>query len=454
MDFYIGEVIKGTTGLLQFTLPENLVLFWKEGKSSEAVLCGALSDVPRGWLEQNHTPLKIFGNYKLIKNFFPSFKLPVGSKVIGTHETLTIQMNPSEGIVRYMGKRAKRVLIVDDSPTIRKLLKKIISTFEGWEVVEEVESAEKIPDALRTHFPDLVTLDLNLTNMNGAEAMKKFLAPLRIPTLLITSQPKEDGSLVMDALEAGALDYMQKPESGKWEVLQSELSLKMEAALKAKWQSMSFASASAHSIISKKYDFNPEDFLITIGSSTGGTQALQQIFTRLPAVIPPILVAQHIPAGFSKALAERLNKLCPFEIKEAEDGDLVQPNRILIAPGDHHMRLHKSGKSVEIFAGEPVNRFRPSVEVLFKSVTAHAKVSTVGIMLTGMGKDGAEAMVELHKKGAFCIAQDEASSVVFGMPKEAIRLGAVDSVRPLLEIPEFVLEYLSGSKALRMKKES
>lgn len=452
MDFYIGEVIKGDTGLLQFSLPENLLLIWKEGKNSEAVLCAATSDIPRGWLDQNHTSLKIFGNYNLIKNFFPVFKLPVGSKVIGTRETLTIQMNPSEGIIRYMGKRAKRVLIVDDSPTIRKLLKKIISTFEGWEVVEEVESAEKIPDALRNHFPDLVTLDLNLTNMNGAEAMKKFLAPLRIPTLLITSQPKEDGSLVMDALDAGALDYMQKPESGKWEVLQSELSLKMEAALKAKWQTMSLQTTS-RSLITKKYDFNPEDFLITIGSSTGGTQALQQIFTRLPAVIPPILVAQHIPAGFSRALADRLNKLCPFEIKEAEDGDAVQPNRILIAPGDHHMRLSKTGKTVEIFAGEPVNRFRPSVEVLFKSVTSYSKVNTIGIMLTGMGKDGADAMVDLHKKGAFCIAQDEASSVVFGMPKEAIRLGAVDSVKPLLDIPEFVLEYLSGSK-VRLKKES
>lgn len=454
MDFFIGEVIKGDTGLLQFNLPDNLVLVWKEGKDAEAVLCGAASDIPRGWIDQNHTPLKIFGNYNLIKNFFPVFKLPVGSKVIGTREVLTIQMNPHQGIIRYMGKRAKRVLIVDDSPTIRKLLKKMISTFEGWEVVEEVESAEKIPDALKAHFPDLVTLDLNLTNMNGAEAMKRFLAPLRIPTLLITSQPKEDGSLVMDALEAGALDYMQKPESGKWEVLQNELSLKMETALKSKWQNMGHVPTSSHTLSNKKFVFNPDDYLITIGSSTGGTQALQQIFTRFPANIPPILVAQHIPAGFSKALADRLNKLCPFEIKEAEDGDAVQANRILIAPGDHHMRLSKNGKNVEIFAGEPVNRFRPSVEVLFKSVTAHSKVNTIGIMLTGMGKDGADAMVELHRKGAFCIAQDEASSVVFGMPKEAIRLGAVDAVKPLFDIPEFVLEYLSGNKAIRLKKES
>jgi two-component system chemotaxis response regulator CheB len=452
MEFFIGDVIKGDTGLLQFALPKNLVLIWKEGNSPEAVLCAAASDIPKGWIEQNHSALKIFGDFALIKRFFPVFKLPVGSKVIGVKKELTIQMDTSKGIIRYLGTRAKRVVIVDDSSTIRKLLRKIISTFEGWEVVDEVESAEKIPESLRNHFPDLVTLDLNLGNMNGAEAMKKFLAPLRIPTLLITSQPRQDGTLVMDALEAGALDYMQKPESGKWEILQNELSLKMETALKAKWQNMSHAAVSP--ILNKKYNYNPEEFLITIGSSTGGTQALQQIFTRLPANIPPILVAQHIPAGFSKALADRLNKLCPFEIKEAEDGDLVIPNRVLIAPGDHHMRLHKNGKSVEIFAGEPVNRFRPSVEVLFKSVTAHSKVNTIGIMLTGMGKDGAEAMVELHNKGAFTIAQDEASSVVFGMPKEAIRLGAADSVKPLLEIPEFVLEYLSGSKSIRLKKES
>jgi two-component system chemotaxis response regulator CheB len=452
MDFFIGQIIRGETGLLQFALPANLILIWKEGKTSEAVLCSASSDIPRGWVEQKTTALKIFGDYKLIKTIFPVFNLPVGSKVIGVKSGVAIQMDTAKGIIRFMGNREKRVLIVDDSSTIRKLLRKIISTFEGWEVVDEVESAEKIPEALKAHYPDLVTLDLNLINMNGAEAMKKFLAPHRFPTLLITSQPKEDGSLVMDALEAGALDYLQKPESGKWEILQHELSLKMEAALRSKWQNITHAAPTSH-LLSKKYNFNPEEFLITIGSSTGGTQALQQIFTRLPPNIPPILVAQHIPAGFSKALADSLNKLCPFEIKEAEDGDLVLPNRVLIAPGDHHMRLGKNGKSVEVFAGDPVNRFRPSVEVLFKSVAAHSKYSTVGVMLTGMGKDGAEAMIELKNKGAYNIAQDEESSVVFGMPKEAIRLGATHAVKPLLEIPEYLCEYLS-SKAIKFKKES
>jgi two-component system chemotaxis response regulator CheB len=283
--------------------------------------------------------------------------------------------------------------------------------------------------------------------MNGVEAMRRYLAPQRFPTILVTSQQKEDGGLVMDALSSGALDYLQKPHSGKWEEMKDELHLKMEAALRMKWQ---VAHTTKKSFSMNLTNYDPAAHLITIGSSTGGTQALQEILTRLPPQIPPILITQHIPAGFSRALAKRLNELCPFEIKEAEDGDAVKPGRVLIAPGDHHMKLSKNGTKVEVFEGAPVNRFRPSVEVMFKSIGENSKVPVTAIMLTGMGKDGAEAMLELHKKGAFTIAQDEASCVVFGMPKEAIKIGAVDSVKSLSEIPEFLFKHLTkGSSGLK-----
>lgn len=449
-DFHFGEIIKGEMGSVQFTLPDHVVLIWRDSTPAEAVLCESKDDVPAKWKHDHEISWKIFGSYQVVKKMFPTFQLPPGTKVVDVSSGTVIQMNTGEGQVRFMGKRKKRVAIVDDSATIRKLLKHIIASFEDWEVVAEIERAEDIPKALTECYPDLITLDLHLGNMNGVEAMKRFLAPKKFPTLLITSQPKQDGSLVMDALGAGALDYLQKPESGQWESMKQEMHLKMETALKSKWQT-------SHKVTPRKVsfgvlDFNPSDYLVAIGSSTGGTQALQQIFTCLPEKIPPIIVTQHIPAGFSKALADRLNELCPFEIKEAVHGDEIRPGRVLIAPGDHHMRVSKDGKSVEVFAGEPVNRFRPSVEVMFKSVTANSKQNVIAIMLTGMGKDGAEAMLELRKRGAMTIAQDEASCVVFGMPKEAIRLGAAQHVKALSEIPEFLMRQLS--QQLGVKKGS
>ncbi len=451
MEFYLGKIIQGETGLLQFSLPQNVVLIWKDCTPAEAVICESIKDLPAAWRNQKSIPWKIFGDLELIKSMFPDFNIPVGSKVVSFSSAPAIQMDLGKGIVRYMGKRRKRAMIVDDSSTIRKLLHHMISSFEDWEVVVEVERAEDVSQALKNHYPDLVTLDLNLVKMNGVEAMKTFLAPKRIPTLLITSQPKEDGSLVMDALDAGALDYLQKPESGAWDILKDELLYKMEAALRSKWQT---APVSGKGLVSKatvSTNVTMSDYLITIGSSTGGTQALQQIFTQLPDNIPPILVAQHIPAGFSKALADRLDKLCPFEIKEAEDGDEVRPNRILIAPGNHHMALSKNGKTVDVFPGEPVNRFRPSVDVLFKSVAQNAKVQTVGVILTGMGKDGAQGLLELRQSGTHTIAQDESSCVVFGMPKEAIRLKAAEVISPLMDIPSAMMSFL-GKKGQKIKR--
>lgn len=431
----------------QFQMPAKCILIWREAAKTEAMFCESIKDIPASWLSDKKSPWKIFGAFSDIKKVFPDFNVPAGTKIVDLVPGAQLQLNTAEGRIRFLGVRKKRVVIVDDSSTIRKLLRHIISSYENWEVVAEIESAEGIPEALKRFHPDLVTLDLHLGKVNGVEAMKKYLAPMRFPTLLVTSQPKEDGGLVMDALEGGALDYLQKPQSGKWEEMKDELHLKMEAALKSKWQ----VSSSVRKVnLNQLVNFNPNEHLVAIGSSTGGTQALQEILTRLPSKIPPMLITQHIPAGFSKALAKRLNDLCPFEVKEGEDGDEVRPGRVLIAPGDHHMKLAKNGTHVEVFAGDPVNRFRPSVEVMFKSIGANAKNQVTAIMLTGMGKDGAEAMLELRKAGAFTIAQDEASCVVFGMPKEAIRIGAAENVKPLTEIPEFLFKYFS--KQLLTKK--
>lgn len=439
-----GDIISSVNYKEEFSLPLGTILIWKDSSHPEFILCHSENQVPGKWLREK-TPLKIVGEFNFIKKIIPKFVIPSGSKVVGLSGSAIIRIDLSHKLFQFSGKRQKRIVIVDDSGTMRKLLKHVISQFENWEVVGEAAEAEGIPALIEEFYPDLVTLDLNLGATNGAVAMKRYLAPRKIPTLLITSQAMNDGGLVMEALSAGALDYLQKPESGKWDTHKEEMHLKMEAALKSKWQEPTSSALNPQGQLTSFQ--NAEDFLIVIGSSTGGTQALENIFTRLPANIPPILVTQHIPAGFSRALAERLNSLCAFEIKEANDGDEVRPGRVLIAPGDHHMRLRKGGKNVEIISAPPVNRFRPSVEVMFQSVAENAKCKVIATMLTGMGKDGAEAMLGLKNNGAITVAQDEASSVVFGMPKEAIRIGAADHIRPLSEMPEFFLSMMKKKKS-------
>lgn len=431
-----------TKELIQLKLEPQDVLIWKDSKLPEVWLWNSKCKAPVDWITGN-VPLKMIGAFENIHALLGTHHAPKGSKLIGVAGECEVQIDTNQKVIRFSGKRVKRVLVVDDSGTIRKILKKMISQIEGFEVVGDLEDAESIPEALLKYRPDVVTLDLHLKQMNGAEAVKEFLGPRKIPTILISSQPKEDGGLVMDALSNGAFDYLQKPESGHWEEMKEELSVKLEAGIKSNLRVSEKSVARSLG----NYKFNPEDFLIVIGSSTGGTQALQEILTRLPENIPPIMIAQHIPAGFSRALAERLDRLCPFAVKEAEDGDEIIPNRVLIAPGSNHMKIARSGRKVEVFPGEPVNRFRPSVEVLFDSaLDQKSGLKIISVMLTGMGKDGAEAMLRLHKQGAFCVAQDEESCVVFGMPKEAIRLGAADKVVRLENIPESLVQFMSHWK--------
>lgn len=431
-----------TKELVQMKLKAEDVLIWKDSKMPEVWLWNPSSKAPQEWMTGN-VALKMIGAFENIHGLLGPHHAPKGSKLIGIRGECEVQFDTLHKVIRFSGKRVKRVLVVDDSGTIRKILKKIISQLEGFEVVADIEDAESIPEAVLKYRPDIVTLDLHLKKMNGAEAVKEFLGPRKVPTVLISSQPKEDGGLVMDALSNGAFDYLQKPESGHWEEMKEELLLKLEAGIKS---NLRISEKSALQNLSS-YKFNPEDFLIVIGSSTGGTQALQEILTRLPENIPPILISQHIPAGFSRALAERLDRLCPFSVKEAVDGDEIVPNRVLIAPGSNHMKIGRHGKKVEVYPGEPVNRFRPSVEVLFDSaLDLKTSPKIISVMLTGMGKDGAEAMLRLHKQGAYCLAQDEESCVVFGMPKEAIRLGAVDKIVRLETIPESLVQFMSQWK--------
>jgi two-component system chemotaxis response regulator CheB len=273
---------------------------------------------------------------------------------------------------------------------------------------------------------------------------------------MITSIGLEEGSRVLQALEAGAVDYVQKPSASELAEVAPVIVEKIKAAATAKVKSA--PKTSPVTLVGGAKNTNPRPYaghldqncLIAIGSSTGGTEALRQVLTELPAAIPPIVITQHIPAVFSKAFADRMNSLCPFEVYEAEHGMEVLPGRVFIAPGGRQMQIRKrnDGKMfIVIDDSPPVNRHKPSVDYLFDSVVEACGGKCIGVILTGMGADGAKGMLKLKNAGARTIAQDEATCAVFGMPREAIRLGAASEVLPLGDIASKLIQWLSQRKA-------
>lgn len=336
----------------------------------------------------------------------------------------------------------KKVLIIDDSKTIRDLLDKLLTREADFEVVGKASCPSEALEILKTVSPDLITLDIHMPEMNGVELLKRYYPTRPIPTVLITSMSKDAGPEVLEGLSAGAIDYIQKPS---FQTLVDEAPLileKLRAAASVKPRRQMPIHMSRMQLARGSLDLS---HLIAIGSSTGGTEALKNLFMGMPEEIPPILVVQHIPAVFSRAFADRLNTLLPFEVKEAEDGDEVLANRVLIAPGGLQMELTKNGK-VRVFDGAPVNRHKPSVDVLFQSVSKLMGKNAVGVILTGMGNDGAAGLLEMKKSGAPTIGQDEASCVVYGMPQAAFQLGAVDKQLPLDKIPEGIIAALGRKK--------
>lgn len=341
-----------------------------------------------------------------------------------------------------------KVLVVDDSKTIRTILSKIFSSDPMFEVCAMAEKPSDVEGLIQKHNPDVITLDIHMPEMDGVTLLKTVITPkYRIPTVMISSISMAEGPLVLDALENGAVDYIQKPEMSEIEKVTPFILEKVRTAAMA---NLSKKSKRERRESIKTKEVCDMDSLIVLGSSTGGTEAIRDILTALPNHIPPMLIVQHIPAVFSLAFAKRMNDLCPFEVKEAEDGDEVRANRVLIAPGGTQMKMiHKAGKTyVEINDDEPVNRFKPSVDYMFLSVAKSLYTHTVAVILTGMGKDGAKGMLELRKLGVRTIAQDEETSVVFGMPKEAIHIGAAEYVEPLGSIAERIT-ILTGQKKSR-----
>ena len=337
-----------------------------------------------------------------------------------------------------VGERKIKVLIVDDSAIVRKLLSEALAAETDIDVVGTAPDPYVARDKILSLRPDVVTLDIEMPRMDGITFLKKLMKFHPLPVIIISSLGQASSKIALEALQHGAVDVLAKP-GGPYSVgeLQHDLPHKVRAAAHARLQRVSPDAPSAAAVPPPDSLHAGNPFaVIAIGASTGGTEAIREVLMGMPASSPGIVVVQHIPPVFSTAFANRLNDLCRIQVKEAANGDRLRPGLALVAPGNFHMTLAKRGSEyrVSIQNGPRVCYQRPAVDVLFESVAVAAGRDAIGVLLTGMGADGAQGMLKMQRAGAKTIAQDEASCVVYGMPREAIRLGAADRVLPLNRI--------------------
>ena len=335
-----------------------------------------------------------------------------------------------------------KVLIIDDSALVRKIFTEELSRDPEIEVVGTAPDPFIGRDKIVQLQPDVVVLDVEMPRMDGLTFLEKLMKHRPMPVIVVSSLAKESSDVALRAIELGATDVMCKPGSSySVKDMGEQLAEKIKAASQAKRRPRTIAPQGPIRTTAKR----TTDKVIAIGASTGGTEAIKQVLTKLPGIMPPIVVVQHMPQHFTKSFADRLNELCALEVKEAEHGEMLRPGKVLLAPGNYHTIVKRSGATyfVEVKEGPLVFHQRPSVEVMFSSVARFVGRNAIGVILTGMGKDGAEGLLEMRQAGAWTIAQDESTSVVFGMPKEAIALGGVSEVLPLDRIAEALVSRLS-----------
>ncbi|ERH67090.1 MULTISPECIES: protein-glutamate methylesterase/protein-glutamine glutaminase [Pantoea] len=344
------------------------------------------------------------------------------------------------------------VMCVDDSALMRQLMTEIINSHPDMEMVATAPDPLVARDLIKQYNPQVLTLDVEMPRMDGLDFLEKLMRLRPMPVVMVSSLTGKGSEVTLRALELGAVDFVTKPQLGIREGMLAYSQMiadKIRAAARAKLHAR---AATPQPVMLKAGPLLSSEKLIAIGSSTGGTEAIRHVLQPLPATSPALLITQHMPPGFTRSFAERLNKLCQITVKEAEDGERILPGHAYIAPGAMHMELARSGANyvVKLNDGPPVNRHKPSVDVLFRSVAVNAGRNAVGVILTGMGNDGAAGMLEMHRAGAWTIAQDEASCVVFGMPREAIAMGGTSEVVDLGHISQHMLAKISAGQALRI----
>ncbi|MFZ2852678.1 MAG: chemotaxis response regulator protein-glutamate methylesterase [Rhodocyclaceae bacterium] len=359
-----------------------------------------------------------------------------------------------------------KVMIVDDSALVRQVVSQALATDPGIEVIATASDPIFALDKMKTNWPDVLIVDIEMPRMDGITFLKKIMTEHPTPVVICSSLAEQGAQATFEALAAGAVAIITKPKLGLKSFLEdssNDIVQAVRSAARANMRALSSSVRSGGSGAAVAPAFNrpklsadamlsaagnralerTTDQLVAIGTSTGGTQALEAVLTKLPATCLGIVIVQHMPEKFTAMFAERLNSLCQIEVREAKNGDRVIPGRALIAPGGKHMMLKRNGAQyvVDVADGPLVNRHKPSVDVLFRSVAKFAGANALGIIMTGMGDDGARGLKEMKDAGAKTIAQDEASCVVFGMPKEAIKLGAADQTISLEQIPAAIVNY-------------
>lgn len=339
-----------------------------------------------------------------------------------------------------LGKKI-RVLVVDDSIVFREVLSRGISSDPDLEVVATAIDPFDARDKIIEYEPDVMTCDIEMPKMNGIEFIRRLLPQYLLPVIVVSTV----STAVFDAMASGAVDFVVKPDVksvGSVEnfIIDMIAKIKIAAASKVTPQ----ITDSMHHKCNKKI-ITESGSIIVMGASTGGTEAIYKILKSLPDDVPGIVIVQHIPPGFSRMFAERLNTTTMLDVKEAQTGDLVERGRVFVAPGDKHIKIKKTGEkySIECFDGEKVNGHCPSVDILFESVAKEAREKAIGVILTGMGYDGAKGLLAMKRKGARTIGQDEKSSVVYGMPKAAFNIGAVEKQAGLNDIPTLIFSMLN-----------
>lgn len=348
------------------------------------------------------------------------------------------------------------VLIVDDSAVVRQVLVSQLDGVAGIRVIGTASDPIFARRKMAQQWPDVIILDIEMPRMDGITFLRQLMAERPTPVVICSTLTERGAETTMQAMAAGAVEIITKPRAGLKQFLQQSRQTLIDAIRAAAASRVNRIAAtarasepapklSADTMLPKTAPgklFETTDRVVAIGTSTGGTQALEQVLTRLPVESPGIVVVQHMPAQFTRAFAERLDSLCRITVKEAQNNDRVMPGQALIAPGGLHMLLRRSGAQyrVEVRDGPVVSRHKPSVDVLFRSVAGAAGPNALGIIMTGMGDDGARGLLEMRQAGAATLGQNEASCVVYGMPKEAFRLGAVEREVALLEIPRLIVE--------------
>jgi len=355
-----------------------------------------------------------------------------------------------------MSKKIK-VLIVDDSALVRQVLTKIINSSKSLEVIGSARDPIDARDKIKQLNPDVLTLDIEMPKMDGVTFLKNLMRLRPMPVVMISTLTEIGADITLEALEVGAVDFIAKPKidvQGALQEYSDEIIEKLEIAGRAKVREYKGPTHSPD--VSKKLDagavlekkegklrFKTTDKIVALGASTGGTEAIKEVLENLPADAPGIVISQHIPIAFSKAFTERVNKICQIMVCEPTDGQKIVPGCAYIAPGDKHLLVERSGAEYicRLNDGPPVSRHKPSVDVMFRSVAQNVGPNAMGVMLTGMGADGAEGMLEMKLQGAYNISQDEDSCVVWGMPGAAVKIGAIDKEFSLSKIANEILRY-------------